>query len=78
MRMAGVVLLALFLLVVFALGGCCSSRSDTEKVVVPVAPAATTLGQELQDLEDAYKRGTITETEYETAKKRLIEQRTAK
>ena len=36
----------------------------------------TTLGQELQDLDKAYKDGIITQKEYEKAKKRLIEQRT--
>ncbi len=39
---------------------------------------STTLGQELKDLDDAYKRGIITEKEYETSKKKLIEQRTEK
>lgn len=38
----------------------------------------TTLGQELQDLEDAYKKGIITEKEYQQAKERLIKQRTKK
>ena len=37
---------------------------------------STTLGQELQDLENAYKKGIITEKEYNNAKKSLIEQRT--
>lgn len=37
---------------------------------------STTLGQELRDLEDAYKKGIITEKQYEEAKKKLIEQRT--
>ena len=36
----------------------------------------TTLGQELQDLDQAYKDGIITQKEYEKAKKKLIEQRT--
>ena len=36
----------------------------------------TTLGQELQDLDKAYKDGIITQKEYDKAKKRLIEQRT--
>jgi hypothetical protein len=35
-----------------------------------------TLGQELKDLEDAYKKGIITEKQYEDSKKKLIEQRT--
>ena len=39
---------------------------------------STTLGQELKDLEDAYKKGIITEKQYEDAKKKLIEQRTQK
>ena len=38
----------------------------------------TTLGQELKDLDDAYKKGLITEKQYEDAKKKLIEQRTNK
>ena len=38
----------------------------------------TTLGQELKDLEDAYKRGIISERQYESAKEKLIEQRTEK
>jgi hypothetical protein len=37
---------------------------------------STTLGQELKDLEDAYKRGIITEKQYEEAKEKLIQQRT--
>ena len=38
----------------------------------------TTLGQELQDLEEAYKRGIITEKEYNQAKDKLIKQRSNK
>lgn len=37
---------------------------------------STTLGQELQDLEAAYKKGIITEKQYNEAKKALIEKRT--
>jgi hypothetical protein len=36
----------------------------------------TTLGQELQDLDKAYKDGIITKKEYDKAKKKLLEQRT--
>jgi len=36
----------------------------------------TTLGQELLDLDKAYKDGIITQKEYEKTKKRLIEKRT--
>jgi hypothetical protein len=37
-----------------------------------------TLGQELKDLEDAYKKGIITQKQYEESKQKLIEQRTKK
>jgi hypothetical protein len=33
----------------------------------------TTMGQELQDLDEAYKKGIITQSEYESAKKRIID-----
>ena len=33
----------------------------------------TTLGQELMDLEAAYKKGVITEKEYERAKKQILQ-----
>ncbi len=46
------------------------------KVQTEHSAYSTTLGQELKDLEDAYKRGIIAESQYEDAKKKLIEQRT--
>jgi uncharacterized membrane protein len=50
-------------------GGGANVRQDTY---------TTTLGQELQDLEEAYKAGIITEKEYNQAKDKLIKQRTKK
>jgi len=50
-------------------GGGANVRQDTY---------TTTLGQELQDLEEAYKTGIITEKEYNQAKDKLIKQRTKK
>jgi len=35
-----------------------------------------TLGRELMDLHDSYKKGIITEKDYNGAKKKLLEQRT--
>jgi hypothetical protein len=61
----------LIILVGLNLAGCCSSK---EKVIVPTQSANPTLGKELEDLEEAYKKGAITKQEYETAKKKLIEQ----
>ncbi len=36
----------------------------------------STLGQELMDLEESYKRGIISESEYISLKHKIIEQRT--
>jgi uncharacterized membrane protein len=55
------------------LAGCCGGKKET--VVVPQSQSTTTLGQELQDLDEAYKKGAITKDEYETAKKKLLEQK---
>ncbi len=46
------------------------------KVQTDQSTYTTTLGKELQDLDDAYKKGLINEKQYENSKKRLIEQRT--
>jgi hypothetical protein len=58
------------------LAGCCGGSKET--VVVPQGQTTTTptLGQELQDLEEAYKKGAISKDEYETAKKKILEQKT--
>jgi uncharacterized membrane protein len=74
MRSTRVLIAALIVLVGLNLWGCCGSSKE---VVVPQSQTTTTtLGQELQDLEEAYKKGTITKDEYEAAKKKIIEQRT--
>jgi len=54
--------------------GCCGGKKET--IVVPQSQPATTLGDELKDLDDAHKKGAITKDEYEAAKKKIIEQRT--
>ena len=66
---------ALMVIVLVCLNFAACGGSKTEVKSEPIT-VTTTLGQELQDLEKAYKDGIITEKEYEKAKKRLIEQRT--
>jgi len=61
----------LVLLVGLTVAGCCSSSK--EKVVVPTQSTTPTLGKELEDLEEAYKKGAITKEEYEAGKKKLLE-----
>ena len=57
----------------FGLAGCGGGGAE-----VRTQSYSTTLGQELKDLEDAYRKGIITEKQYNDAKEKLIEQRTKK
>ena len=68
----GVVATGMFFLSLI-IGGCGGGGAD---VKTESSSYSTTLGQELKDLEDAYKKGIISEKEYNDAKKKLIEQRT--
>ena len=63
----------LAVLTAMTVAGCGGSKTEVKSEPVTIT---TTLGQELQDLDKAYKDGIITENEYEKAKKALIEKRT--
>jgi Short C-terminal domain len=63
----------LIVLVGLNVAGCCTSTKEKEKVIVPAQSASPTLGKELEDLEQAYKKGAITKEEYEAGKKKLLE-----
>ncbi|HVN23557.1 MAG TPA: SHOCT domain-containing protein [Syntrophorhabdales bacterium] len=67
---------ALGLLLVFAVSiSACCGGGTTKVEPAPVNVSATpTLGQQLESLEAAYKKGAISKEEYETAKKNLIDQ----
>ena len=58
--------------------GCCGGGTKekvvVEKEVAPKGATVPTLGQQLEDLKQAYENGTITEKQYEEAKKKLLEQ----
>ena len=67
------------LLAGFYLTGCCGGHSSKEKVIVEKQvpsqeTAPPTLGKQLDDLKEAYKKGSITKEEYEMGKKKLLEQ----
>jgi hypothetical protein len=62
----------LFLVVLAGIGFMACGGDKTKS---PAPTPTTTLGQELQDLKEAYDKGIITEREYEKAKKSLMEQR---
>lgn len=71
----GIVMLGL---AAVSLAGCCGGDTTTVKeqpiIVTPGnATTAPTVGQELQSLEDAYKKGVITKEQYEEAKKKVLE-----
>ena len=73
MRFLRIWALILVVLVCLNFVGCGGGKTDVKSEPSTVT---TTLGQELQDLDKAYKDGIITQKEYEKAKKALIEKRT--
>ncbi len=73
MRFLRVCALVLAVLMCVNFVGCGGGKTDVKSEPPTVT---TTLGQELQDLDKAYKDGIITQKEYEKAKKALIEKRT--
>lgn len=58
------------------LSGCCGGGKEKvvekERVVVPKEATTPTLGKQLEDLKEAYKKGAITKEEYEAGKRRLL------
>ncbi len=64
--------LAMIILIPFGAGltGCFGGGADIESTT-----STTTMGQELMDLESAYKKGVITKEEYESAKERILERK---
>ncbi len=73
MRFVRIFALVLTVILCVTFIACGSGKKETKAGSITVT---TTLGQELQDLDKAYKDGIITEKEYEKAKKALIEKRT--
>ncbi len=73
MRILSLWVVPLVIFVAFSVGGCGGGGA---KVQTEQATYTTTLGKELQDLDEAYKKGLIDQKQYEDAKKKLIEQRT--
>lgn len=58
-----------FVLLVAVCGGMAGCGGGAQ---VKQSTTATTLGQELQDLDDAYKKGLLSEKEYKDARKNLM------
>ncbi|WP_456413767.1 hypothetical protein [Thiolapillus sp.] len=60
------ILLPAALVALVSLGGCGSSTQVSSRVTT------TTMGQELQDLEESYKKGLLSESEYKKARKSIL------
>jgi len=58
---------ALLLASFLALAGCGGGDAEVKSTVT-----TTTMGQELQDLEESYKKGLLTEEEYKKARKAIL------
>jgi hypothetical protein len=58
-------LVSIMLLMTFSLSGCGGGGASMEA-------RTTTTGQELMDLDKAYKEGLLTEKEYESKKKEIL------
>jgi hypothetical protein len=82
LRRASAAILIIGLLAV--LSGCCcwgygggSSKTVEKQPVIIGTPSGTgtgpTVGQELESLEEAYKKGIISKDQYEETKKKLLE-----
>jgi len=78
MKLYRIFTLVLLCLAAFYLAGCCGGGTKEKVIVEKQVPAkeatAPTLGQQLEDLKQAYKKGTITKEEFEMGKKKLLEQ----
>ena len=63
-------LMMVFLVTAVGSTGCGGGGADLKSHTT-----TTTVGQELMDLESAYKKGVITEKEYNSAKKKILERK---
>lgn len=79
MHVTRICALVLLFTMSFYLAGCCGGSSkerviEKETVVAPTEPTAPTLTKQLEDLNEAYRKGLITSEEYNAGKKKLLGQ----
>lgn len=61
------ILFAATLATLLSLGGCGGGGAKVESQIT-----TTTMGQELQDLEESYKKGLLSDSEYKKARKAIL------
>lgn len=70
MKLFRIIIVVLFMAISLSgLSGCGGGGAE-------IRQQTTTLGQELKDLEGAYKQGLLTEKEYKKVRKQIIEKHT--
>lgn len=72
-KLANVCFVGMVMVFMLGFGGCCGGGSTVKN---ETKTTTTTLGDELNDLKDAYDKGIISEKEYNESKERIIKQRT--
>jgi len=77
MKKSTIIGLFVALMVLLALSSCggCLGGGSGGKANVQSTTKTTTLGQELKDLDAAYKKGIISDEEYEAKRKELLERK---
>jgi len=70
MKVFQIVLMMVYLVTAVGFTGCGGGGAELKSHTT-----TTTVGQELMDLESAYKKGVITEKEYNRAKKKILERK---
>jgi hypothetical protein len=71
MKMVSLLLVAMMIVWTLSFTGCGGGGAE-----VRTKTYTKTLGRELMDLHDSYKKGIISEKDYNEAKQKLLEQRT--
>jgi len=77
MKRSRIWFVSILMVLAFSLSSCgClggSKKAKGGEATVTTTTKTTTLGQELQDLDEAHKQGIISDKEYEKKKKELLE-----
>lgn len=74
MKISRFVSMILAVVFVFTMAACCGHDTDVKQTEIINQP---TIGQQLDDLDKAYKYGSITKEEYDKVRKTILDKATA-